>query len=147
MTSKQQIWRFVFRNFLASWKISFLYCSLLGGMVFSLQSSVVIDQKYLFAFFVRISFEQENFKLPPPFHQTLEKFGYFNKFPQFEVHTQNYFPYCETTSSINLKLWTEQAELISDQRHRIRPFRNTKMSPAVQFWQKKLHQKLKKQAT
>ena len=71
--------RFVSRIFLASWKISFLYCSLLGGMVFSMQSLVVIDQKYVFAFFVRISFEQENFKLPPSLPPDFRKVWLFQQ--------------------------------------------------------------------
>ena len=60
-------------------KISSLYCSLLGGMVISLHSSVVIDQKYLFAFFVRISFEQENFKLPPSLPPDFRKVWLFQQ--------------------------------------------------------------------
>ena len=60
-------------------KISSLYCSLLGGMVISLHSSVVIDQKYLFAFFVGISFEQENFKLPPSLPPDFRKVWLFQQ--------------------------------------------------------------------
>ena len=48
-------------------------------MVFSLQSSAVIDQKYLFAFFVRISFEQENFKLPPSLPPDFRKVWLFQQ--------------------------------------------------------------------
>ena len=48
-------------------------------MVFSMQSLVVIDQKYVFAFFVRISFEQENFKLPPSLPPDFRKVWLFQQ--------------------------------------------------------------------
>ena len=48
-------------------------------MVFSMHSIVVIDQKYVFAFFVRISFEQENFKLPPSLPPDFRKVWLFQQ--------------------------------------------------------------------